>query len=190
MHKYSRNTKRMAIIGTLAEESMLRKQAWIRHGCNAFDGANPSSQPLSFWTNQDILHYVKLNHLDIAAPYGDVVYTDPFGMDVGEFLDFMADLHCTGCDRTGCVYCMFGAHARNDTRFLELRRLAPRQFEYAFEGGQWIDNPDYDPDAPEYDGEWKNWNPEKIWVPSKDGLGLRFVIDEFNKLYPNNRITY
>lgn len=57
-------------------------------------------------------------------------------------------------------------------------------------GGHWIDNPDYDPLAPEYDGEWKNWNPPKIWVPSKEGLGLKFVIDEFNKLYPKNKILY
>lgn len=74
--------------------------------------------------------------------------------------------------------------------FLELKELDPRQYEYAMGGGQWIDNPDYDPLAPEYDGEWKNWNPPKIWVPSKEGLGLKFVIDEFNKLYPKNKILY
>lgn len=58
------------------------------------------------------------------------------------------------------------------------------------QGGQWADNPYYDATAPKMDGEWKNWNPKKIWVPSKEGLGMRFVIDKFNALYPENKIKY
>jgi hypothetical protein len=52
------------------------------------------------------------------------------------------------------------------------------------EGGQWVPNPDYDPDLPAYaeDG-FKNWNPERLWVPSADGLGMGFVIDTVNTLY-------
>lgn len=34
-----------------------------------------------------------------------------------------------------------------------------------------MDNPYYDATAPKYDGEWENYNPKKIWVPSKKGLG-------------------
>lgn len=190
MHKYQRAEKRVPILGTTAEESRVRKQAWIRHGCNAFDSANPTSQPMSFWTEQDVLHYIKKYNLKIAEPYGEVVYTDDDGNDCLEALDSNAKLHCTGCARTGCVYCMFGAHAKDDNRFIELQKIAPRQFEYAFEGGQWSDNPYYVPDAEEYDGDWKNWNPQKIWTPSKEGLGLRFVIDSFNELYPKNKIKY
>lgn len=190
LQKYARNTGRHPIIGTLAVESRVRKQAWIRHGCNVFDGSHISSQPLSFWTEQDILHYIKKNDLEIAEPYGEICYYDPFGCEIYESLDFGDELHCTGCQRTGCVFCCFGAHSRKDNRFLELKRIAPRQYEYAMGGGKWIENPDYVSEAPEYDGKWKNWNPEKIWVPSKEGLGFAFVIDEFNKLYPENKIRY
>lgn len=47
MKKYSRVSKRKPIIGTLTDESRIRKQAWIRHGCNAFDSKSPTSQPMS-----------------------------------------------------------------------------------------------------------------------------------------------
>lgn len=57
-------------------------------------------------------------------------------------------------------------------------------------GGQWADNPKYDPTAPKYDGVWKNWNPKKIWVPSKEGLGLKKVFEMFNEMYPANKIKY
>ena len=54
--QYEKATKRKPIIGTMASESQLRKQQWMQRGCNAFEGNKPTSQPLSFWTEQDILH--------------------------------------------------------------------------------------------------------------------------------------
>lgn len=187
MKKYARSTGRKPIIGTLVDESRMRKQAWIRHGCNAFESKSPSSQPLSFWTKQDILHFIKLSDLPIASVYGNIVYENGSSEPTS---DVYEPLHCTGCDRTGCVYCGFGAHAKNDTRFLTLAELEPRKYEYCMNGGQWVDNPRYDATAPVYDGVWKNWNPKKIWVPSKQGLGLKYVLDSFNVLYPNNKIQY
>ena len=56
-------------------------------------------------------------------------------------------------------------------------------------GGRWEDNPDYNPDLPEYDGKWKNWNPEKIFVPYK-GLGLATVFDMINEVYGDDFIVY
>ena len=78
---------------------------------------------------------------------------------------------------------------KDDRRFHELAKIAPGQYEYAMGGGQWVDNPRYDSAAPVYDGEWKNWNPKKIWVPSKQGLGLGKVIADFNEMYPKNKIS-
>ena len=57
--EYEKNSGRMPFIGTLADESRLRKTRWIQNGCNAFEAKRPTSQPLSFWTEQDILHYLK-----------------------------------------------------------------------------------------------------------------------------------
>jgi hypothetical protein len=45
-------------------------------------------------------------------------------------------------------------------------------------------------DAPEYDGEWKNWNPEKIWVPSREGLGMAKVFEMVNELMGKEFIKY
>lgn len=162
----------------------------MRHGCNAFESSAPTSTPMAFWTNHDVLLYIKQKGLPICEVYGDIVYTDVDGNTYDTAFDEAMPLTCTKCQRTGCVYCGFGAHAKNDNRFLQLAEISPRQYEYAMQGGQWADNPYYDATAPKMDGEWKNWNPKKIWVPSKEGLGIRFVIDQFNALYPENKIKY
>lgn len=190
MRKYTARTKSMPFVATIAEESRLRKQAWMLHGCNAFDAKLPRSTPMAFWTNHDVLLYIKQKGLPICEVYGDIVYTDSDGNTYDTAFDEAMPLTCTKCQRTGCVYCGFGAHAKNDDRFLQLAELSPRQYEYAMQGGQWADNPYYDATAPKMDGQWKNWNPKKIWVPSKEGLGMRFVIDQFNALYPENKIKY
>lgn len=43
----------------MASESVLRKKDWLEKGCNAFDNKNPISKPMSFWTEQDVLTYLK-----------------------------------------------------------------------------------------------------------------------------------
>lgn len=198
MHAYQRKNKLMPILGTMAEESRVRKQGWIRHGCNAFESKNPTSQPLSFWTGQDVLAYIVRYNIQIASVYGEVVALDEDGIEYNrETADFMLRwslpccLHCTGCQRTGCVFCGFGFH--NDkglTRFQQLALIEPRKYEYAIGGGQWADNPYYDPTAPKMDGEWQNWNPKKIWVPSKKGLGMGKVFDMVNEIYGKDFYRY
>lgn len=234
LREYQRKTKTVPFLGTLAEESRIRQQAWIRHGCNAFDSKKPTSQPLSFWTEQDILRYlveygediVKLrrdfffefNRLSIGQPdmllangrtvneelelnysspiadvYGEIVATDTDGNEYAPNPMMCAGckLKTTGADRTGCIYCTFGFHLeKGETRFQRLARTHPRQYEYCMGGGQWADNPAYDPAAPEYDGEWKNWNPKKIWVPSKKGLGMKAVFDMANEIYGKDFYRY
>ena len=46
------------ILGTMAEESMARQSSWLTSGCNAFNSYRPTSQPMSFWTEQDVLTYI------------------------------------------------------------------------------------------------------------------------------------
>lgn len=88
-HKYQRETKRHPIIGTLAEESIMRRNEWLRSGCNAFDGKEPISKPLSFWTEQDILRYLKEYNVPYCPLYGDIVE------------DKKGKLSTTGIHRTG-----------------------------------------------------------------------------------------
>ncbi len=176
---YQRFTKRYPIVGTMAEESRMRKQAWIRSGCNAFNAKKKISSPMSFWTEQDVLEYIKTFNVDICSVYGEI-----------ETLD-NGKLHCTGCQRTGCIFCAFGCHLEKgeNKRFLRLKETHPQLYDYCMRGGEWIDNPDYIEDLPEYDGDWLNFNPQRIFVPCK-GLGLATVFDMVNEIYGENFIEY
>lgn len=188
---YKRKTKRYPYIGTLAEESRLREQKWLQNGCNAFEAKKKTSQPMSFWLEQDVLQYIKDNGLEIASVYGEIVTTDSDGMEYENILIPCGKLKCTGCQRTGCIFCGFGAHLeKGETRFQRLARTHPKQYEFCMRGGQWVDNPKYDPSAPKMDGDWVNWNPKKIWVPSKEGLGMKKVFDDCNAIYGKGFIKY
>lgn len=195
MHKYQTAHGYKPIIATLAEESRFRKQGWIRHGCNAFESKNPMSQPMSFWTEQDVLTYIVKYNVPIASVYGDIVSDGKDG-NLYPAKDVMGNvqcnLKCTGCQRTGCIFCAFGFHLekKGKTRFQLLAETHPRQYEFAIGGGQWVDNPYYDATAPEYDGEWKNWNPKQIWIPSKKGLGMGKVFDMVNEIYGKDFYRY
>ena len=194
MKKYQRSNHVYPFLGNLAEESRIRRQAWIRHGCNAYESTNPTSQPLSFWTEQDILKYIVQNGIEICSVYGDIVSVDGDGIEyppVDLAGQITQKLKCTGCDRTGCVYCAFGFHnEKGKTRFQRLAETHPKLYEYSIGGGQWADNPAYDPTAPKMDGTWQNWNPKKIWVPSKKGLGMGKVFDMVNEIYGKNFYRY
>ena len=191
LNAYQREHKVYPYIGTLTEESKLREQAWVRHGCNAYDGAHKTSQPMSFWSEQDVLKYIYSEGLDIASVYGDVVGIDEDGFEYEPIPGFDCPYKTTGCKRTGCIFCGFGAHLeKGETRFQRLAKTHPKQYEYCMNGGQWVDNPQYDPTAPKMDGNWQNWNPKKIWVPSKEGLGMKHVFDECNQIYGEDFIRY
>lgn len=192
MKNYQKKTGLYPYIGTLTEESKLREQAWVRHGCNAFDAKYKTSQPMSFWTEQDVLHFIYEEGLEIASVYGDIVAVDKDGMEYDPpFFASQCNLKCTGCYRTGCIFCGFGIHMdKGEGRFQRLAKTHPKQYEYCMGGGQWVDNPKYDPAAPKMDGDWVNWNPKEIWVPSKQGLGMRKVFDDCNQIYGKDFIRY
>lgn len=192
MHQYHRTTKRHPYIGTLAEESMMRTQAWIKNGCNAFESSSPISQPIAFWTEQDVLHYIKEQGIEIAKVYGEILAVNNDGFMYEPLPGVSCNLKCTGCQRTGCIFCGFGVHLDKDekTKFQKLADTHPKQYEYCMGGGQWVDNPEYDPTAPKMDGDWLNWNPKQIWVPSKEGLGMKYVFDQCNQIYGKDFIRY
>ena len=128
--KYESATGRKKIVGTLAAESQLRRSQWYKVGCNAFDGEKARSAPMSFWTEQDVLQYIKENNLPIASIYGDVVPKDE-----QITFDFWGTatpmLTTTGCNRTGCMFCMFGCHLEDEpNRFQRMKETHPRQYNY------------------------------------------------------------
>lgn len=131
LKQYQKQTGRKPMIGTLAEESQYRMREWLKHGCNAFNVSDPISKPLSIWTEQDILQYTLDNKLPMASVYGEIV-------ENGEIPEQMTipgcghgELVTTGCDRTGCMFCMFGCHLESaPNRFQQMRQTHPRQYDY------------------------------------------------------------
>lgn len=191
MNEYVRKSGNKAITGVMAEESLARKQAWIRSGCNIYDGRMANSKPFSVWTEQDVLQYLLDNDIEICSVYGDIVYKDEDGMEYDAKTGFgCGKLKCSGCKRTGCIFCGFGTHIESESRFVMLKKTHPRLYEYCIGGGQWTDNPDYKPEAPVYDGEWKNFNPKQVWMPSKQGLGMGKVFDMVNEIMGKGWIKY
>jgi 3'-phosphoadenosine 5'-phosphosulfate sulfotransferase (PAPS reductase)/FAD synthetase len=134
-HDYEKETGRKPIIATMASESVMRTQKWLQDGCNAFNVTRPHSNPMSFWTEQDVLLYIKENNLPICSVYGEVV-TDYEAMgqcdnqmsfaDFGIFDNERPLLKTTGCQRTGCVLCGFGCHLERESRFLKLKETHPK----------------------------------------------------------------
>ena len=121
--RYEHETGRVPFIGTLAEESTLRQQSYLKTGCNAFEGKRPNSTPLGFWKEQDILEYIYINKLPINKAYGDVVYE--------ENLLGNKKYSTTKCDRTGCIYCGFGVHLEKEpNRYQRLELTHPQLYNY------------------------------------------------------------
>lgn len=124
--QYEKETGRKAIVATMTDESALRLNSWIKYGCNAFNAKRPMSRPLSFWTEQDILHYIERERLSIASVYGEVK-REPDLFNEGKF-------YCTGCKRTGCMFCMFGVHLEEyPNRFQRMKQTHPRLYQYCIE---------------------------------------------------------
>lgn len=168
--KYSKETGRKPILGTLASESVSRFNMWIQNGCNGFDMKEPVSNPLSFWTEQDILHYIKEYDVPFCPIYGDIrIKQENEFANQMNLIDYLGCyepkdiLETTGCDRTGCVFCMFGCQLEKEpNRFQRLKKTHPRQYEYCIGGGEMVDG--------------------KL-QPNKEGLGLGKVLNYIGVKY-------
>lgn len=179
IHDYCKNFNCYPITAQLACESKIRESKWLQFGCNAFESVFPVSNPLSFWTEQDILHYIcRYTHdliswrkenteLENVTPicdiYGDVVY------NIKTHAYRTTKLH-----RTGCMFCAFGVHLeKGSTRFQTMQKTHPKLYNYCIQGGK-----------------YKNG----VWTPSNDfetvGLGLGHVFDVINNIYGKNFIRY
>lgn len=164
--EYERRTGRVPIIGTLAEESINRKTSWYKYGCNAFQAKKPSSRPLSFWTEQDILQFIKEEQDNYDQEYNamiakirDLRYHGSSRRTIRKWL--LKEYECptrlplasvygeivktddghfktTLCDRTGCMFCAFGCTQESDPRFVRLQETHSRQYEYCIGGGEYV----------------------------------------------------
>lgn len=172
--QYQKETGRVPMTGTLASESLSREMWWIKNGCNGFEMKNPISNPLSFWTEQDILHYIKKYDVPYCSVYGDIQVKQEIDNDrvfEGQInmIDYLGcyepedTLETTGCNRTGCIFCGFGCHLEKEpNRFQRLKETHPRQYNYCINGGEMVD------------GKWQ---------PNKEGLGIGRVLDYIGVKY-------
>jgi 3'-phosphoadenosine 5'-phosphosulfate sulfotransferase (PAPS reductase)/FAD synthetase len=117
--KFEKETGLKPITAMMACESNLRKNSWLKNGCNAFDSKRPLSNPMSFWTEQDVLEYIIKYNVPYASVYGVIVRDDK------------GKLKTTKCDRTGCVYCCYGIHNEKEpNRIQRLQQTHPKLWEY------------------------------------------------------------
>ena len=141
----------------MAEESQQRQEAWRKNGCNAFDADRPISQPLSFWEQQDILQYLKAFNIPYCSVYGDIVDQDS-QLKLFEFRDETERLITTGCNRTGCMFCMFGiTRDKAPNRFQRLKMTHPKIYDYCIGGVEYDEN--------------------GLLKPNKQGLGIGKILD-------------
>jgi len=138
---YEKESGRKPILGTMAAESSLRAMSWLRTGCNSFEGSRPMSRPMSFWTENDVLKYLKINNIPIASVYGDIIpdceNTDATQMSLEDLDPTLGlfelndpPLTTSGCKRTGCVFCGFGCNLKGDERFVRLKQTHPKIYDY------------------------------------------------------------
>ena len=170
---YEKMTGRKPFLGLMACESQKRKNAWLKTGCNAFKKNREQSQPMAFWTEQDVLHYLKKYNVPYCSVYGDIVINDKSEDTLDGQINMIDYLGCyeqndllktTGCNRTGCIFCMFGCHIEKEpNRFQRLKETHPRQYDYCINGGE--------------------YNEAGNWQPSKEGLGLGKVLDYIGVKY-------
>lgn len=141
LHKYQAATGRKTIIATMACESKQRADGWMKTGCNAFESKDPKSKPLSFWTEQDVLHYIKEFNVPYCPVYGEIKVDDnPKLEGQMNWIDYLGcyepqdRLTTTGLSRTGCMFCMFGAHLEKaPNRFQRMKVTHPKQYAYCMD---------------------------------------------------------
>ncbi len=106
-HQYEKKSNRKPIIGSTVEESFMRKETYLRFGCNAYETKRPISMPLSFWTEKNIWEYIHKYNISYSKIYD------------------------MGYDRTGCMFCMFGVQSEsNPNRFQKMAVTHPKLYEY------------------------------------------------------------
>lgn len=105
--EYVKKTGRVPIMGTTASESALRAQKFLQYGFYNLEGKKAQCTPMSIWTDDDVWEYIRRFNL----PY--------------------CKIYDMGYDRTGCVFCMFGAHLdKEPNRFQKLQRTHPDLWRY------------------------------------------------------------
>lgn len=125
--EYHKKTGKFPFLGITQDEGFQRRRQYEKTGCNVYDAKKPKSQPMGFWTKQDVLRYAIENNLEICSVYGDIVCENGI-------------YRTTGVQRTGCMFCAFGCHLEKcPNRFQKMEFTHPQLYDYCMkswnEGG-------------------------------------------------------
>lgn len=214
-HDYAKRTGRKQLTAQMASESRLREQQWIKYGCNGFDMSSPTSNPMSFWTEQDVLQYIKRAQDEYDREYKSKIAS-------------MRDPRCHGSDRRRIRKWLLSEY-ENSTRLPiasvygdieyvndsdqmrvedfgiecggcdELRTTGCQRTGCIFcgFGCHREDSPNRferlkitHPRQYEYCIGGGEYDENGVWKPNKQGLGLGHVFDELNKIYGDDFIKY
>lgn len=163
LKQFEKLTNKKPVTGELAEESQLRKREYLKHGCIMNDKKRIKCTPLGFWTDQDIKKAI----LKYNIPYPKEIYGD-----IKE--DEQGNLYFTGEKRTGCTICGFG-FLQDENRFERLKKRNRYQYDYMFNGGEWVRKNKY---------RWVKFRPNSIpiwsnlyWQPTNKGYGYKYPVN-------------
>lgn len=105
--KYEKESGRKGMIGSTVEESFMRRETYLRFGCNAYNTNRPLSMPLAFWTEKDIWEYIRKYNISYSPIYN------------------------MGYDRTGCMFCMYGVQSEKaPNKFQTMQKTHPKLYDY------------------------------------------------------------
>lgn len=110
---YEKETGRMPIAATTAQESDMRRISYLQTGCNSFGNKDGYSRPFSIWGDNDVWAY----HDKYGLRFAEVYYERTIGKIVVE-----PEL------RTGCMFCLIGQPKDIERRFDRLEVTHPSQF--------------------------------------------------------------
>jgi len=97
-------------LGMMASEGLTRRSTYFKHGCNAFTLTRPRSTPMAFWSDRDVWEYIRRFNIPYSCIYD------------------------MGYSRTGCMFCMFGAHLEKPpNRFQQMAYTHPKLHRYCMD---------------------------------------------------------
>ena len=105
VHIFEKETGLSGFVGTMASDSSMRKASYMSTGCNNYKKGQ--STPIAFWLESDVWDYLKTYKIKYSSIYDK------------------------GLDRTGCMFCMFGAHLEKEpNRFQVMKKIHPELHDY------------------------------------------------------------
>jgi len=107
LDRFYKKSGKKPFIGVMASDSKMRRDQYLKVGCNSFESKIIKSTPIAFWTEKDIWDYIKKYNLKYSSIYD------------------------MGYDHTGCVFCAFGVHMeKGENRFQRMRKTHPQLHDY------------------------------------------------------------